>query len=246
MNAKTLMNILWIAWAVVLFGGFVLGKPRGTESDGRRIPLINRMLASALLTLAAWVYHFTLAEQALPTLYVALGMSFGLLGDLFMARLLLKSDLYLLVGMASFGIGHVFYILGIAWALHLRLFIGVGALVTGVAFWLMVAVLLWDHIVYQSIPQGQKPGLLHYAALPYSLLLASTTGSASAAFLDNAVWGWMALGTALFLLSDMILAIDIFRKPGWRWLGDLVWLTYSPGQMLIVYAIFWGDIQLGV
>jgi len=238
-----MMNILWIAWAVVLFGGFALGKP---QPDGRRIPLPNRMLASLLLAIAAWAYHLTLAEQAAPTLYIALGMSFGLLGDLFMARLLIRSDFYILAGMVSFGIGHIFYILGIAWALHLRLFIGVGALVTGVAFWLVMAVLLWDRIVYQSVPEGQKPSPFHYAALPYSLLLASTAGAATAAFLDNALWGWMALGAVLFLLSDMILAIEIFRKPGWRWLGDAVWLTYSPGQMLIVYAIFWSSIQLGV
>ncbi|MCS6836484.1 MAG: lysoplasmalogenase [Anaerolineae bacterium] len=243
MSAKTLMDILWVGWATVLFGGFVLGKPR---DDNRRIPLLNRMSASLLLAVAAWVYHFALAGQALPTFYIALGMSLGLLGDLFMARLLLKNDLYLLAGMASFGAAHLSYILGIAWALHLRLFVGVGALVTGVAFWLMVAVILWDYVVYQSVPEGQKPSNLHYAVLAYSLLVASTAGTASAAFLDNAIWSWMALGAVLFLLSDTILAVEIFRQPKLSWLGDAVWLTYSPGQMMIVYAIYWGDIQLGV
>jgi len=243
MTPEALLNSLWIAWAIVLFGGFLLGKP---QADGRRIPLTNRMGASVILTAAAWVYHFSLAQQTPPTLWLALGMSLSLLGDLFMARLLIRGDMHLLAGMAFFGLGHVCYIVGIAWALHLRLFIGVGALVTGLTFWLFVAVLLWDRIVYQSVPEGEKASPFHYAALPYALLLASTAGVASAAFLDDAAWGWMALGAVLFLLSDMLLALSIFRRPAWPWLGDAVWLSYSPGQMFIVYAIFWANIQLGV
>jgi hypothetical protein len=45
----------------------------------------------------------------------------------------------------------------------------------------------------------------------------------------------LALGAALFLLSDLILAGELFR--GWRRPGlDVVWLTYGPAQMLIVYS----------
>jgi hypothetical protein len=40
------------------------------------------------------------------------------------------------------------------------------------------------------------------------------------------------------LLSDAILAAKLFR--GWDppLLDDAVWLTYGPGQMLIVFGVF--------
>lgn len=47
----------------------------------------------------------------------------------------------------------------------------------------------------------------------------------------------LALGGALFLLSDLILAGDMFSDLFFRLIGDVVWLTYGPGQMLIVYSV---------
>ena len=45
----------------------------------------------------------------------------------------------------------------------------------------------------------------------------------------------MAVGAALFLLSDLLLAVWIFHDWVFRPF-DLVWLSYGPGQMLIVYG----------
>ena len=45
----------------------------------------------------------------------------------------------------------------------------------------------------------------------------------------------MACGAALFFASDMILAWGLFRGPIPRQ-TELVWLTYGPGQMLIVFG----------
>jgi hypothetical protein len=47
----------------------------------------------------------------------------------------------------------------------------------------------------------------------------------------------LAVGAALFLLSDLILAAELFNGLHFPLIGDVVWLTYGPAQMLIVYSM---------
>ena len=53
---------------------------------------------------------------------------------------------------------------------------------------------------------------------------------------------WMTVGAALFLISDLILAAQLFNDLHFRGVGDVVWLTYGPGQMLIVYSVTLGKL----
>jgi hypothetical protein len=46
----------------------------------------------------------------------------------------------------------------------------------------------------------------------------------------------LAIGAALFLLSDLILAGELFSGLKFPLIGDVIWLTYGPAQALIVYA----------
>lgn len=43
-----------------------------------------------------------------------------------------------------------------------------------------------------------------------------------------------AIGGALFLVSDLILAAGLFNDTEFRFSGDVIWFTYGVGQMLIV------------
>jgi hypothetical protein len=47
--------------------------------------------------------------------------------------------------------------------------------------------------------------------------------------------GWLALGGALFLASDLILAFGLFRG-SFAHSTEAIWLTYGPGQMFIVFS----------
>jgi hypothetical protein len=47
----------------------------------------------------------------------------------------------------------------------------------------------------------------------------------------------MAVGAAFFLLSDLILAAHLFNDLFFPLFEDAIWLTYGPGQMLIVYSV---------
>lgn len=45
-----------------------------------------------------------------------------------------------------------------------------------------------------------------------------------------------AIGAAFFLISDLILAAQLFNDAEFRFIGDVIWFTYGLGQMLIVMA----------
>jgi hypothetical protein len=135
-------------------------------------------------------------------------------------------------GMGAFGLGHIAYVSGLMiYAVDSGLrpdSFGVGLLI-----WLTVGIIGWILAVYRA--PDHTP--LHWIALPYAMLLATTAATATGhALIDGRFW-IMAVGAALFLLSDLILAAQLFRGLKFDLIGDVVWLTYGPGQMLIVYTL---------
>jgi YhhN-like protein len=99
--------------------------------------------------------------------------------------------------------------------------------------WWSIAVIGWYFIVFWK----SKHTLLHYIALPYALLLASTVGIAHNLAIINEAFILIAIGAGLFLLSDLILAGELFSELRFPLIGDVIWLTYGPGQMLIVSSL---------
>jgi hypothetical protein len=230
---------LWLSWALLLFGGFLLGKTSGDGS--RRMPAWSRLASSWLLVMAAWSWYVIAGNGPAEGLglWVALGMTLGFVGDLFMARMLPVRQ-PVIGGMAAFGLGHVAYIIGwLSWSNQAGLAnptLRWGA----VSVWLLVGAVGW----YRAVFWGQRPSLLHWLALPYALLLAGTAGVAAGLALQNTNFIPLAVGAALFLLSDLILAARLFSKLHFRLIDDVVWLTYGPAQMLLVYSVALATRQL--
>jgi hypothetical protein len=217
-----------IPWAGFLFGGFAFGTADPAKT--RRMPTWTRLASSLVLVVAAWVW--LALNRNTYTLLIATGMTFGFIGDLFMARLLPVKE-PVLAGMAAFGLGHIAYI---AAFLLLGNQTGLNAAVSRYGswlVWLLIGVIGWYVVVFR----GQKPTILHWAALPYSLLLASTAAFATALALQQPTFIPLAIGTALFLLSDLILAAQLFNYAYFPLIGDVIWLTYGPAQALIVYSV---------
>ena len=222
-------TLMWLLWAALLFGGFLFGPADASQ----RMPQWTRLASSALLVVAGWSWFaFTRNSTANNfVLWLAIGMSFGFLGDLFMAGVL-PGGRNVLGGMATFGLGHVAYIIGI-WHYSSQLGLTNGAARWGsLIVWWIIGAVAWYFVVYR----GQQPTTLHQAALPYALLLASTVGVATGLALQQGQFTWLAVGAALFLISDLILAAQLFNGMSFFLIGDVIWLTYGPGQMLIVYA----------
>lgn len=223
---------LWIAWACLLFGGL---SARGSQPGGSgRMSMPMRLLSSALLVAAGWSWAwFSRGTGAAGyAKAIAAGMSLGFLGDLLMARVLPVRE-HVLAGMAAFGLGHVAYIaaglrFGAAHGLD-----AAGPLLAAWAAWLLAGAAGW----YLVVARGEKRTALHWVALPYALLLASTAGVASGLALQAGAFWPFAAGAGLFLFSDLILAAGLFGRVRLPRYNDIIWLTYGPGQMAIVYSI---------
>jgi hypothetical protein len=224
---------LLILWALLLFGGFVLGPTR----HNRRIPRWARLGSSAVLVLAGWSWAwFAAGSNALPyARFMALGITFGLLGDLFLADLLWRSrSQSVMAGMAAFAVGHLGYIAGIGWLARCGSWQAAGPRWGALVLLWLVGIAGW----YGMVIRGQsKIRTLHRVALPYALLLATTAGLALGLALQAVSFWPLALGALLFLSSDLMLAGALFNEMSFPLIHDVVWLTYGPGQMLLVWSV---------
>jgi len=227
------LEALLVLWALFLFGGFLLGPTK----NNRRIPRWERIASSLMLVAAGWSWRLFAVDSSIQpfALLIALGVTFGLLGDLFLADIISQNRTKAtLGGIGAFAIGHLFYIAAILWLMtrfHLRQQESVWEAL--IFFWLS-ATAGWYGIVLRGQP---SPSILHWAALPYALLLATTAGLAAGLALQQPLFLSLAAGALLFLLSDLILAGALFNDLSFPLHHDIVWLTYGPGQMLIVFSI---------
>lgn len=222
--ARWWLTGLLALWALFLFGGFAAG----SGDPQRRMPTWTRMASSITLAVAAlsWAVAAWSSELLPYALLIAAGMAFGLLGDLTLAGVL-PGGRSVLGGMAAFGLGHLLYIGAFLW--FGGGVVGWSALVV----WWLVGTVGWYLIVYRR----REPGKLVWAALAYAILLSTTAGLAMGLAGQESAFVPLAVGAALFLLSDLILAGELFAGLHFRYVGDLVWLTYGPAQMLIVYSV---------
>jgi hypothetical protein len=225
---------LLLLWAALLFGGYFLG-----GGADRRMPRWTRLGSSLVLVVAGWTVTLVAPSGPLGrfALLIAIGMTLGFVGDLFMARVIPLPNRFF-GGIAGFALGHVAYIaagLGLGNALNVDPMLRLAAWLA----WLLIGALAWWAIVYRD----QQRTALHWATLPYSLLLASTTGVATGLALQQLVFLPFAVGAALFLFSDLLIAAQLFavrflrERAFARHIDDVIWLTYGPGQMLIVHTV---------
>jgi YhhN-like protein len=213
-------------WAALLLGSFMAHW--APSSKRQRTITRLRLASSATLVLAAWSWYGV--ARAMPgvagfALLLAVGMTLGFLGDLSLAEALPVNQGFL-VGMAAFALGHIAYITAI-----LSLTPHIQWAVEGVA--VLVGLFGW----YLAVFRGADATALHWAALPYALLLATTAGVAVGLALQTPTFLPLAIGAALFLISDLLVAGDRFGSLRFPHIGEAVWLTYGPAQMLIVYAV---------
>jgi hypothetical protein len=226
------MTGLLAVWFCLLFGGFLLGKP-SPRSD-RRMPLWARTGSSAVLVIASWIW-FYLAMSTDASLFAALiatGMSLGFVGDLLMARLI-PVIRHVLAAMAVFGLGHVAYTLAMATFVAKYPPANPKSCLGAWVGWTIAGVTGWWLVVYRKSRRTK----LEWAALLYTLLAAGTAGLSTCLALQNANFIPAAIGAALFLLSDTLLAAHLFGGFRFHLIRDLVWLIYGPAQMLIIYSV---------
>lgn len=236
----TIFGIALIAWAGLLLGGFIAGTP--DDQQTRRMPVQTRLLSSFVLAITSWMWFAVSQGTPVNTLaaWFAVGMTFGFIGDVFMARVL-SVESHVLYGMAAFGIGHIAYIIGM-WLIalpHDRPYPNITLLLM---WWGITAIVWLAFILRPRTTRTQQPDdapslLLVYVALPYALLLATTVGFATSLALLDVTFILISIGAVLFLVSDLLIALRLFNNLRFRLVDDVVWFLYGPGQMLIVFGL---------
>lgn len=228
-----LFTALWLGSLAILWAFLLLGSYRPGQ-EVRRMRWL-RMASSATLTVAAWSSVLLIPDSGLRAVawLIAAGMTCGLLGDLLLAGVIPAGG-GLIPGMAGFGVGHVLYIAaGLVWGGHAGLTDPWSRTVPWLA-WLALAAGAWYALIYR----GQKVTVVHWLALPYALLLASTAGVANGLALQAPRLLPLAFGGVLFLISDFLIALCELTPRGRRWMRSGVWITYGPAQALIVYSVW--------
>jgi hypothetical protein len=234
-GARTAVFVgLWVVWAALLAGAMIAGNALG--SHGSAVATALRMGSSLALVATAWTAYWLWrnAEVADFAQWIAVGMTLGTIGDFFNAGLLNFIPLPdpVLGGIGAFGLGHIAYISGCANLARRAGLTDRRLLMGAIVAWQLVGLVAW----YFVVMQGSENRALVWPALPYSLLLAGTAGVTAGLALQDRRLCWLALGAALFLISDLILAFGLFRG-GFAHQTESVWLTYGPGQMLIVFSV---------
>jgi uncharacterized membrane protein YhhN len=233
--------VLWSLWAASLVAAIAAGNMLGHSAA---VPTWLRMASSVVLTVTAWFAAYVWRTRAVGRFAacIAIGMTLGTVGDFFNAGLLdfVPLESSTLGGIAAFGLGHVAYIAGAVYVARKARLTNRLALLGSIIAWQAFAVIAWYLVVFE----GSEHRDLIWPALVYSLLLAGTAGIATAlAVQDRRLWPF-GLGAALFLLSDFILAFELFRGP-FAFQTECVWLTYGPGQMFIVFSTIGTALVLG-
>lgn len=169
-----------------------------------------KTLSVALLALAA-------AMMGAPGLVVA-GLALGAFGDLCLSR---PGQGMFLVGMGAFGVGHLAYALqfwGMGGPLSPLWLAGLGALALSTELWL-----------------APRTGALRWPVRAYVGVIALMALAASTLGLTLT-----AAGAFLFLLSDLLLSLDLFVLPSNASrpaLRRTLWAAYWGGQALILLGM---------
>ncbi len=241
-TVRTLVRLIWIFWATVLFGGTffsLVGREPALAEWNEKLLLLSHLGSSVLLVIAGWIWvlGFTRSAAVATAYLFAAGMSAGAVGDFFNAGVLqdfVRLPDPVLGGMAAFALGHIAYIWACVRVARDRGFHSRARRLAGIGFWEVFGAVAWFFVVYRGTNGAAH--VLVWPALPYSLLLATTAGVATYLALEDRRFALLAAGAVLFLVSDLILAFRLFHGE-FPMAAHAVWLTYGPGQMLIVYSI---------
>lgn len=208
----TLQGIILMLFAVCAAADFFALR----SGNGR----LEHAVKPALMPLLIALYLVSVPQ---PNPYVILALFGGFLGDTF----LLGTGICFICGLLSFLVGHVFYITAFLRPLD-------AAQIIPALFLLVLPYLLYGilacRLLFPSIPKPMKPAVILY-------MVALLGMSFSALLRCTAVSGlrfWLTfLGSLFFVVSDTILAFQVFRKTSGKNSSVVVMATYLLAQLMI-------------
>jgi len=180
------------------------------------IVYVFKPLATVLLVLIAtssWI-----SNQSAYAQWIVVGLIFSLVGDV----LLMWPHQYFLPGLAAFLVAHVAYLVAFTRDCKFPASLSIW-------FAYVVAAVVFYALLLPTLPPGLRIPVAVYAAL-LSTMASQAMGRSSLIKTSSAQQA--AVGALLFLLSDLLLAFDRFRRP-LVWSTTLILVPYYVGQWLI-------------
>ena len=173
-------------------------------------------------------------------LFILIGLTFGLLGDIWLDLKDVHKDskrTYMYAGFSSFGIGHIFFFIG--------LFVILGNSDVSLLLWPAIGgAFLIAAIYFSEKPLKMQCGEYRPIVLVYSGIICATTVMALMLALspDNPqpeFARYFTIGMVLFLLSDLVLSQTYFSSKGApdKIFIPLNYLLYYGGQFVIAYSM---------
>jgi uncharacterized membrane protein YhhN len=228
-SLRIALVLLFLAWIVLLPVNVAAGGMLGMTWLWRWW-----YLSSAVLSLTAWAVWAASRRSPLSglSLGVALGMTLGMLADVYgiVPRAWRFAETMTVI-MPLFSLGHVAYIGGCASAAGWLGLKSRFVWAVSVGGWLLVGIVTW----YAATQGATQQAGLRWPSLGYTVLLAGTAGAMTALAAQHRRFAALALGGAMFFISDAILAIHVFHDAPWYVLPT-AWSVYGTGQMLIVFG----------
>lgn len=164
-----------------------------------------------------------------PEYLVILALICGFVGDL--ALLWVERHAAMLTGLVAFLIGHILYVVVFLDSTHFL------TIVPTWVFLLTIPYIIYGIWVYRKL--AESVGTMKFPVLMYLVVILTMSFTALSRFWAGslAVAVWLPfVGSLLFMISDTVLALHIFRREIQH--GN-VWImaTYVAAQMLIVFGL---------
>ncbi len=184
-----------------------------------------------LLPLLLGYYALNSIESEYPIVWlIAIGLFLGFVGDV--ALLKPKVPALFILGLASFLIGHILYV--IAFLQASNTFSGINIFVFAFIAVYIVVFILIQRFLGDSTKEMKIPVILY-------MIIILTMSFCSLALLFSPQTGYMKtplfafLGSLCFIASDFMLANQLFKKP-FKFDQAYIMLTYLLAQFLIAQA----------
>lgn len=224
MIVTVLRIVLAVAAVINVYGCWSMNKRMAGISKAFLMPLVIAIYFAAIYRSNG---EIILAAISIPLL---LGMLCGYAGDLF----LLKDSLFT-AGLAAFLCGHIFYIIAFAkdvvWQPSTALLLLV--LVPYIVY------ILWlkKHLI-PFVPKNMKaPVFVYMGAIVAMSVFAFLRFSAVGSGLSAEYIFYTFLGSVLFVASDSILAMTVFKRDVGSFMEVGVMITYVFAQFLIMWGM---------
>ena len=182
------------------------------------------------------------ADPASTSPLIGLGLALGAMGDFALTR---RGQTAFLLGMAAFAAGHLAYIA--AFWLRVQQIADAVPPTPALSGWSLAALIgLGGLLISTEVWLAPRTGSLRWPVRGYVLVIGMMGGAALllTPHPENAGATYLQIGAALFILSDLLLALRLFvfpAGPAAFALSVALWPAYWLGQFLILLGagLYW-------